>query len=271
LATDTVTPSIAGICDCLLGGNRHTEADREAADWVLDVAYPVRGLMLEERAFRTRAVEYMVQQCGIRQFLDIGAGMLTPPSVHDNAQAALQAAVSGEDPAAMREIRVVYVDNDARVLATVQAALAGRAQAICINGDLRAPKGILAQVAWFIDLTKPVGVLITGLLPFIADDSDPQGLIQRIMQSMPIGSFLAITHATDEGLSEQLQAGLISLCETVGVPLTFRTALQIEQFFDRLALVEPGVIHVGAWGRGGIAGRQPHRVPVLGALAGKDC
>ena len=60
----------------------------------------VRTAVRENRAFLGRTVRYLAREAGIRQFLDIGAGLPSADSVHEVAQVAAS------------ESRVVYVDND---------------------------------------------------------------------------------------------------------------------------------------------------------------
>ena len=73
--------------------------DRAAAGKVLAVAPDQRRLARANRAFAIRAVRVLAD-AGIRQFIDLGTGFPTSPSVHEAARQA--------DPSA----RVVYVDHD---------------------------------------------------------------------------------------------------------------------------------------------------------------
>jgi hypothetical protein len=88
------------VYDFWLGGQDNYAADRVVAEQVA-AAYPdVRDAVLAQRAFLARAVNFLVTEAGVRQFLDIGTGLPSANNTHQVAQR--------EAP----ESRVVYVDND---------------------------------------------------------------------------------------------------------------------------------------------------------------
>ncbi len=90
----------ARVYDYWLGGKDNFEADRIAGDAAID-AYPaIRSSARANRAFLIRTVTYLAAQRGIRQFLDIGAGLPAWPNTHEIAQSIAP------------QSRIVYVDND---------------------------------------------------------------------------------------------------------------------------------------------------------------
>jgi S-adenosyl methyltransferase len=97
---DTSRPHSARIYDYFLGGKNHFAADREVAEKSLASIPSGRTGAREQRAFLGRAVKFLAGEAGIRQFLDIGAGLPTANNVHEVAQAIVPST------------RVVYVDND---------------------------------------------------------------------------------------------------------------------------------------------------------------
>jgi hypothetical protein len=99
---DTSVPHIARIYDYWLGGKDNFAVDRKAAEGAA-AAFPALPLSARSnRAFLGRAVRYLAEEAGIRQFLDLGTGIPTGGNTHEVAQAAAP------------ESRVVYVDNDRR-------------------------------------------------------------------------------------------------------------------------------------------------------------
>src|ERR1700751_4975307 len=84
---DTSKPHSARIYDYYLGGKNHFAADRAIADKTLAAAPFARTMARENRAFLGRAVRHLAAEAGIRQFLDIGAGLPTAGNVHEIAQA----------------------------------------------------------------------------------------------------------------------------------------------------------------------------------------
>jgi S-adenosyl methyltransferase len=75
-------------------------ADRAAPEQVIAVNPTVLPGVRANRAFLGRAVRYLTEEAGIRQFLDLGTGLPTAQNTHQVAQ--------GIAP----DARIVYVDND---------------------------------------------------------------------------------------------------------------------------------------------------------------
>ncbi len=134
---DSSRPHMARIYDYFLGGKNHFAADREVAEKILRSNPAIRVAARENRAFLGRAVRYLAEEVGIRQFLDIGTGLPTANNVHEVAQAAAPAS------------HVVYVDNDPLVLVYARALLnsAPEGRTAYIHADLREPRKILDNPA----------------------------------------------------------------------------------------------------------------------------
>src|SRR4051795_7156849 len=103
--------SIARVYDAALGGTDNYEIDRQVLEQVREVAPEVNDLAWSNRRFLARAVRFLADQGGVRQFLDCGSGLPTAENTHQIAQRI--------DP----EARVVYVDNDPVVIAHGEALL----------------------------------------------------------------------------------------------------------------------------------------------------
>jgi len=112
---DTSRPHTARVYDYFLGGKNNFAADRETAEKLL-ASMPSAAIgPRENRAFLGRAVRYLAGEAGIRQFLDIGAGLPATNAVHEVAQAIAP------------ESRVVYADNDHCKSGCAHARWAGKA------------------------------------------------------------------------------------------------------------------------------------------------
>jgi S-adenosyl methyltransferase len=216
--------------DYFLGGKDNYPADRAAAERV--IAMMPHGVArtgaAQNRKFLMRAVRHLTADLGIRQFLDIGTGLPTMNSVHQVTQAIAP------------ESRVVYVDHDPIVLAHSRNLLHGDERAVIIRQDLRDPVGILAnpELREMLDLRQPVAVLLVAILHFISDAEDPYGIVEALMDPMPPGSYLVISHGTadsyvqlDEALEEYQNA-------TSAAHL--RTRAQVGEFFTGYHLIDPG-------------------------------
>ncbi|MCK2213446.1 SAM-dependent methyltransferase [Actinomadura sp. ATCC 31491] len=186
---DVTRPSVSRVYDALLGGTENAEADRRMLAQVLLVAPDAHEAAWTNRMFLRRVVRYLAGQCGVRQFLDIGSGLPTQGNVHEIAQAT--------DPRS----RVVYVDHDPLVLVHGQALLASDASTVVVEADLRRPVEILThpQVRRLIDFDWPVGLLLFGILHHLTDDEDPAGIVSELVEALPSGSYVAVSHFFDPG------------------------------------------------------------------------
>ncbi len=234
----TDRPHPARVYDYLLGGKDNFEADRAAAEEGIRANPASRVPPRENRAFLRRAVHYLAGEAGIRQFLDIGTGIPTAPNVHQVAQQVAP------------DARVVYVDNDPIVLAHARALLTGTPQGRTeyIDADLRDVGAILDAPALraTIDLNQPVALLLIAILHFVGDADDPYGIVKRLVDALPSGSYLAISHLTGD-FDAQAWERVAAIYRRTGVTMQVRPKPQIERFFEGLELVEPGVQVITRW------------------------
>jgi O-methyltransferase involved in polyketide biosynthesis len=234
-ALDTTRPHVARMYDYYLGGKDNFEVDR-AAVVAVEAAMPeVRRLALENRAFLRRAVTFMVA-AGIRQFIDIGAGLPTAGNTHEVAQA--QAPGS----------HVVYVDNDPIVLSHGRALLATNDDTTVVTADLRDPADVVGrdEVRELIDFGEPVGVLLIAMTHFLRDDERDE-VMTKLRESLVPGSYLASTHVTVDNHSAEAVEGVEAVYRKTPTPIFFRTRAEIARFFDGFDLVEPGLVTVDEW------------------------
>jgi S-adenosyl methyltransferase len=227
----------ARIADYLLGGKDNFAADREAAEAMI-AAYPTMvELMRANRAFLRRAVRFLAGDAGIRQFLDIGTGIPTAGNTHEIAQEIAP------------DCRVVYVDYDPVVLAHARALLASTAEGVTdyVDSDLRDVAKVLTSAAKTLDFREPVGVTLTMTLHAIADGDNPHAIVAQIMNAMPPGSYLAISHPASDIEPEKAADVRDRLRPLSYQQYTPRPRGQVLRFFDGLELVEPGLVQVQQW------------------------
>ena len=229
-------PSSARMYDYFLGGWHNFAVDRQAADAATAIYPDFPLVMRTNRAFLYRAVRFLVQQ-GIDQLLDVGSGIPTVGNVHEVAQRL--------NPAA----RVVYVDFDPIAVAHSEAILQGNSQAAVIQADAREPEQILdhALVRPLFDSGKPVAVLLAAVLHFVPDDAIALHITSTLRDAMPPGSYLALSHATHDGLTADVSEQLHRLYARTTNPYTARTQAEIAAFFDGLDMVEPGLVSTPLW------------------------
>jgi hypothetical protein len=234
---DTTVAHPARICDFWLGGKDSFAVDRKAAEAGLK-AFPDAILSVRaNRAFLARAVGYLAAEAGIRQFLDIGTGLPSADNTHEVAQAVAP------------DCRVVYVDNDPVVLLHAHAMLTGTTAGTTgyIDADLRDPGKILRDAASLLDLSRPVAVLLFGVLHFIQDDEGPHQIVDVLMNAVPAGSYLAVSHLAKDLFPEQMPAFAHAVSEYSSVDISLRDKAAVSRFFRGLELVGPGVIQVSKW------------------------
>jgi hypothetical protein len=230
----------ARVYDYWLGGKDNFPADRALAELMIQAIPNMRPMAAANRAFLGRAVRYLAGEAGVRQFLDIGTGIPTSPNVHEVAQEVAP------------DARVVYVDNDPIVLAHARALLTSQdvGETAFILADLREPKSILDHptLTSALDLSKPVGLLMVAVLMYFRDTEDPNPfeMVATLLDRMPSGSYLAITHPTADFNPEEM-ATAVAAAEAAGVTLVPRGQAEVEGFFSGLELVEPGVTPVLSW------------------------
>jgi nucleotide-binding universal stress UspA family protein len=236
---DVSRPHPARIYDYFLGGKDNFAADRETAGQVLENWATVRTAVRENRGFLNRAVRYLAEEAGIRQFLDIGTGLPSASNVHEVAQAVAP------------ESRVVYVDNDPIVLAHARALLTSDPRGACayIDADLHDPDAILSHPTTrrTLDFSQPIALMLVAVLHFVPDADEPRGIVQALVDALPPGSYFTASHATDEHSKEQL-AGAGRVYSDRGIRGALRTSEEFSQLaFTGLDLVEPGVVVVSDW------------------------
>ncbi len=234
---DTSTAHPARVYDYWLGGKDNFAADREAGEQALK-AYPqLAEAVRSNRAFLARAVRFLTGPAGVRQFLDIGTGIPSADNTHEVAQR--------EAP----DSRIVYVDNDPIVLLHAQTLLRSTAAGACdyIQADLRDPARILSEAGRTLDFGQPVALMLLAILQFIPDDADPWGLVAQLMAPLPPGSYLVVSHPTDDFNPNRQGESIQRYNERVAEQATLRGHDETVRFFAGLELVEPGVVAVAKW------------------------
>ena len=227
----------ARVWNYFLGGKDNFPADREAGDLALALMPSLVEAARADREFLVRAVRYLAGEAGIRQFLDIGTGLPTANNTHEVAQAVAP------------ECRIVYVDNDPIVLAHARALLTSAPQGATdyIHADLREPDKILLAAARTLDFDQPVALMLLGIVNFIVDDDEAHAIVNRLLDALPSGSYLAMTHPTKEVHGEAVEEAMRRWNESGAAPITARSRQELAAFFDRLELLEPGVVSSSQW------------------------
>jgi O-methyltransferase involved in polyketide biosynthesis len=228
----------ARVYDYWLGGKDNFEADRIAGEQTI-AAYPaIRASARANRAFLVRSVRYLVDERGIRQFLDLGTGLPTASNTHEVAQSVAP------------ESRIVYVDNDPLVLSHARALLTSSPQGVTayLDSDVRDTDYLLEQAADTLDFRQPIAIMLLAILHYIPDLDEAQRIVARLVDAVPSGSYLVISHAASDidpvAMAEMIRRMNEHLAEGNHVG---RTRDVVGEFFKGTDLAEPGVVKVTEW------------------------
>ncbi|MGE5286545.1 MAG: SAM-dependent methyltransferase [Micromonosporaceae bacterium] len=241
---DVTKPAPARIYDYMLRGTHHYDVDADAAQRILRSVPEIRDCAWSNRGFHQRAAAWIAKR-GIRQFLDLGSGLPTVGNTHEVVRKI------------HRDARVVYVDNDPLVelhSREILKSAAGQVGVIC--ADIRDPDEILSHpvVRELIDPAEPTGLLMTAVLMFIADESDPHCLVRRYVRAAGSGSCLALSHLTDDAKPPVAVDAFRRVFDHATEQVHFRSKAEIARFFDGLEVqppyrgAEPGLTYCGLWG-----------------------
>lgn len=230
---DLSRPSPARMYDCYLGGTANFQADRDAVERIVELVPEILDAAWANRGFLQRAVRWMAER-GIRQFIDLGAGLPTQRCTHEVAREVVPDAV------------VVYTDSDPGVIAHGREILAGIPGTAVIEADFRQPEELLSHpdARRLIDFAEPAGLLIVAVTQFIPDADDPWSLVARYLDALAPGSYLALSAPTADRMAARKVDRILDVYATSTIPLNIpRTRAEIDRFFTGLEILPP---HAGA-------------------------
>jgi hypothetical protein len=245
---DLEHPSVARVYDFYLGGTANWAIDREFGKKVLSRFPLLRPIAKANRLFLHRAVRHLVRQ-GVRQFIDIGAGVPTMGNTHEVA-----------DELAPKQSHVVYVDNEPVAVAHSEVLLdqyGDPRRHAAINADLRDPDELWRKVraTGVIDLSQPVALLLIAVLHFHQPGPDGEDLgtpsVARYRELMVPGSYLAISQLTPDGVPPVIEQNLAELQQMYqqsgSSDAMFRSRDEIRALFGDFEIVEPGLTWTPLW------------------------
>jgi hypothetical protein len=232
---DTAVPQTARIWNYWQGGKDNFAVDRTVGDQIREAFPEIVESARASRAFLVRAVRYLAGEVGIRQFLDVGTGLPTANNTHEVAQR--------EAP----DSRIVYVDNDPMVLVHARALLTSSPEGATdyIDADLRDADKIVQEAARTLDFTKPIALMMLGILGHIRDYDEAHAIVKKLVSALPSGSYLVINDGTNTSKEVVEAARIWNMSANPQYHL--RSPEQIASFFGDLMLVEPGVVSPLRW------------------------
>jgi hypothetical protein len=232
---DTSIPHTARVWNYWLDGKDNFAVDRQVGDQAAAAFPEIRENARSSRAFLVRAVRYLAGEAGIRQFLDVGTGLPTANNTHEVAQSVAP------------ECRIVYVDNDPLVLVHARALLTSDPLGATdyVDADLTDTDAILHEAARTLDLTRPVALMLLGILAHLPTYEEACSVVRRLMAPLPSGSYLVVSDGTNT--SEAVVEGIRIFNMSANVPYHLRTPQELAGYFDGLELVPPGLVAPPLW------------------------
>ena len=232
---DLTRPSAARVYDYYLGGAHNFAVDREMAEQAISMWPELPMIMQANRAFLRRAVRFCVD-AGVRQFLDLGSGIPTVGNVHEVARQAAP------------DARVVYVDSDPIAVAYSKNILGSDPLTVAVQADMRRPEQVLdsAEVRSLLNFDEPIAVMMVAVLHFVPDSDDPAAILARYRDATAPGSFLVVSHASQEGQLEKAESHR-DLYQRTPTPMTMRSKSEVIDLFAGFDLVDPGVVFLPLW------------------------
>lgn len=227
----------ARIWNYWLGGKDHYEVDEEVGDQILGFVPELPRSAIADRRFLARSVRYLAQEAGIRQFLDIGTGLPTADNTHEVAQRV--------DPTC----KIVYVDNDPIVLAHAHALLNSTPEGATdyIDADVHDPDTILRGAANTLDFDQPIAITMLGVLNFVMDTDQAVAVVRRLVDAVPSGSHLVISHPTTEVDGAAMTQAVDYWNGQGSAPMTLRSHADLVRLFGDVEVLPPGIVSCSRW------------------------
>ncbi|MGW0781867.1 SAM-dependent methyltransferase [Streptomyces sp. NPDC002913] len=255
---DTTRPHSARFWNYFVGGKDNYEVDREIGDQIKTFFPGLVDVAVAGRQFLRRSVRHLIEERGIRQFLDIGTGLPTADNTHQVAQSLAP------------DARIVYVDNDPLVLAHARALLTSTPEGATdyVDADLYDPDAVLAEAAKTLDFDRPVALMLLGILGHAGDFGQARDVVGRLMAGLPSGSHLVVYDGTRT--SEGMIAAEKAYIESGAVPYYVREPAEIATLFDGLRWVEPGFVRLSEWHPDAESASIPADVDAFGGAGYKE-
>lgn len=134
------------------------------------------------------------------------------------------------------------------VLSHAKALLSSTPEGKCayLDADLRDPAPILAEAAKTLDFSQPIAVMLIAILHWLPDEADPGRVVTELMDAVPTGSYLVLSHMARD-VNAEVRAETSGRVGQFMKPPTFRDRGVVSQYFDGLELVDPGITLVSEW------------------------
>lgn len=239
ISMQAATP--ARLYDHFGGGCEAYAVDRELAARAMAVAPWLSWSALTAREYAQTAVARVLDDTGIRQFLDLGCGL---PAADGRPLVELVRKIAQPGPGRSPQYRYVAVDHDPMVIAHVKCGAVETSGDAAVLLDITNANSLLDTLQVFDG--RPVAVLLHQVLEWIPEDKAVASLLAKIREWLPAGSALSIVHATADAQPEQT-AQLVDILAAAGLGFRPRSREEIADLFDGFTHLAPGLSETHSW------------------------
>ena len=118
-----------------------------------------------------------------------------------------------------------------------------------VDADLRDTGTVLREAARTLDFSQPIALMVMGTIEHVLDNDEAYAIVNQLLDPLPSGSYLALYDPTTDGVHGKAMLQACQLWNDSGgtPPVAVRSSQEIARFFDRVELVEPGVVPVPLW------------------------
>ncbi|MFQ5398650.1 MAG: SAM-dependent methyltransferase [Anaerolineae bacterium] len=214
---NTTIPNMARVFDYLLGGTANFEADRVAAEQMVQKVPSLRKWVRLRRAFIQEAAQ-VLRADGFMQFLDLGSGIPASDHIH----------------ASVPDAHIVYSDINPVAVSYGASLFADLENVAYIPGNVRQMDALLSsdKVRRLISLDHPVAIGLNALMLFLSPE-DCKAAAETLHDWAPAGSRLFVVFQTRQsGDMPDLYDEIMGMAASAGLPMQL---YPLEECIDMLS------------------------------------
>jgi len=237
----TELPHPLRMWDYMIGGKDNYQADRDAVERILTVAPDTLLVSRAGEDFLHRAIAWIAEpeQC-LHQFLHFGCFVPTM-----NSYDGITREHSPGSP-------FVYVTDDQVSAAHARGVLAAQARGSgevhALWAEFRDPAPILAS-PWLherLDFSRPMGVLLLGMLDYTADEARLSRALAKLKAALAPGSLIVMLHFLQYPNADAGEQAVASLGPNP-FQYTPRPLERVRELLSDFEFVEPGFVPCTSW------------------------
>jgi hypothetical protein len=152
------------------------------------------------------------------------------------------------------------------VIPHAEALMTQDAGTTAVRADLRDVDTVLRQAGEQLDFSEPVALMFVACLYHLEDHDDPAGVVARYLDTVVPGSYLVLSHCTDEFAPEKMHEGSAD-AKRGGAIFVPRSRDAISHMFNGRDLIDPGLVLISYWRPGGQPDPNADRVWAYGGIA----